>query len=36
MIMRKYFISAAMTVLLAMGFTACDTETDEKPGGTAI
>ena len=36
MIMRKYFISAAMSVLLAMGFTACDTETDEKPGGTAI
>jgi hypothetical protein len=34
--MKKYFISAAMSVLLAVGFTACDTETDEKPGGTAI
>ena len=25
-----------MSVLLAVGFTACDSETDEKPGGTAI
>lgn len=34
--MKKYFIFAAMSVLLVVGFTACDTETDEKPGGTAI
>lgn len=34
--MRKYFVHAALCLLLAAGFTACDTETDVEPGGTNI
>ena len=34
--MKKYFISAAMGVLMTLGFSACDTETDIEAGGTAI
>ena len=34
--MRKYLISTAMSLMLLVGFTACDTETDVKPGGTNV
>lgn len=34
--MKRYFISLALGVLLTVGMTSCDTETDEKPGGTKI
>ena len=34
--MKKYISMMAMALMLAMSFTACDVETDEKPGGTNI
>ena len=34
--MKKYISMMAMALMLSMSFTACDTETDEKPGGTNI
>ena len=34
--MKKYISMMAMALLLAMSFTACEVETDEKPGGTNI
>lgn len=34
--MNKYISTFAMALTLSLGFTACDVETDEKPGGTAI
>lgn len=34
--MKKYISMIAMALLLTMGFTACDVETNEKPGGTNI
>ena len=34
--MRKYIIHLAAAAALLMGFAACDVETNEKPGGTAV
>ena len=34
--MKKYISMMAMAIALAWGFTACDVETDEEPGGTNI
>lgn len=34
--MKKYISMMAMALTLAWGFTACDVETDEEPGGTNI
>ena len=34
--MKKYISMIAMALTLAWGFTACDVETDEEPGGTNI
>jgi hypothetical protein len=34
--MKKYISMMAMALMLSMSFTACDVETDEKPGGTNI
>ena len=34
--MKKFFSMIAMALALTWGFTACDVETDEEPGGTAI
>ena len=34
--MKKYFSMIAMALMLATGFTACDVETNEEPGGTNI
>lgn len=34
--MKKYISMMAMALMLCMSFTACDVETDEKPGGTNI
>lgn len=34
--MKKYISMMAMALMLSLGFTACDVETDEKPGGTNI
>ena len=34
--MKKYISMMAMALMLCMNFTACDVETDEKPGGTNI
>ena len=34
--MKKYISMMAMALMLSMGFSACDVETDEKPGGTNI
>lgn len=34
--MKKYISMIAMALMLSMGFTACDVETNEKPGGTNI
>ena len=34
--MKKYISMMAMALSLAWGFTACDVETDEEPGGTNI
>ena len=34
--MKKYISMMAMALMLSMGFTACDVETDEEPGGTNI
>lgn len=34
--MKKYISFFAMTLMLAFGFVACDTETDEEPGGTNV
>lgn len=33
---KKFFIPLAMGVMMGMTFTACDTETDEEPGGTPV
>ena len=34
--MKKYISFFAMTLALSFGFVACDTETDEEPGGTKV
>lgn len=34
--MKKYISMMAMALMLSMGFTACDVETNEKPGGVNI
>ena len=34
--MKKYISFFAMALMLSMGFTSCDTETDEEPGGTKV
>ena len=34
--MKKYISMMAMALMLSMGFTACDVETDEEPGGVNI
>lgn len=34
--MKKYFQYAMMALALGFGFTACDVETDEEPGGTKV
>ena len=34
--MKKYVSMIAMALMLSMGFTACDVETNEKPGGVNI
>lgn len=34
--MKKYFQFAMMALALGFGFTACDVETDEEPGGTNV
>ena len=34
--MKKYISMMAMALTLSLGFTACDVETDEEPGGTNI
>ena len=34
--MKKYISMMAMALMLSWGFTACDVETDEEPGGTNI
>ena len=34
--MKKYISMMAMALMLSMGFSACDVETDEEPGGVNI
>ena len=34
--MRKYIIHLATAAIALVGFVACDVETNEKPGGTAV
>lgn len=34
--MKKYISMMAMALTLSLGFTACDAETDEEPGGTNV
>ncbi len=34
--MKKYISLAFMALALSFGFASCDTETDEKPGGTNV
>jgi hypothetical protein len=34
--MKKYFKFAMMALAIGFGFTACDVETDEEPGGTNV
>lgn len=34
--MKKYISFFTMTLMLLLGFTACDTETNEEPGGTNV
>ena len=34
--MKKYISFFAMTLALSLGFIACDTETNEEPGGTKV
>ncbi len=34
--MKKYISMLAMALMVSFGFTACDAETDEEPGGTNI
>lgn len=34
--MKKYISFALLTIALSFGFTSCDVETDEEPGGTNV
>ena len=36
MIMKKYIIQMAAAAFALMGLSACDVETNEKPGGTEV